>query len=157
MKTQRITIFAILLSVMVSCSDEMNENVTIEKPEVITGLTEEVYFEETGLINSIGLIEHYELLIQQATAGNAEENASFIEYLNGKLDEAEEYTDECINQAGANWDAGADGGPGKNKLLGYEYTTIRYKSIDHNGNSVMLSTLVVWPTTISSQTLTQTM
>lgn len=145
MKTKRITILAIMLSAMVSCNDETIEDVTIENPEVITGLTEEVYFEETGSINSIGLIEHYELMIQQATAGNAEENASFIEYLQGKLDEAEEYTDECINQAGANWDAGADGGSGKNKLLGYEYTTIRYKSIDHNGNPVMLSTLVVWP------------
>ena len=140
MKTKRFSFLAVLLSILVSCHDNK-----IETPTGITGLTEEVYFEQVGDVKSIGLTEHYELLIQQATADNAEENASFLAYLQQELDAAEEFQQECINQSGANWDTGADGEGGKNRLLGYQYATIRYKSIDYNGNPAMLSTLVVWP------------
>ena len=140
MKTKRFLILAVLLSAIVSCNDSK-----LETPEGITGLTEEVYFEQVGEVKSIGLTEHYELLIQQATADNAEENASFLAYLQGELDAAEEYQQDCINQSGANWDAGADGDGGKNRLLGYQYATIRYKSIGYDGSPAMLSTLVVWP------------
>ena len=145
MKTNRFIILALLLSALVSCTGK------IEQPEgpttsgVITGLTDEVYFEEVGSVKSIGLTEHYELLIQQTTAGNDEEDAAFLAYLQEELKAAEEFQQDCINQSGANWDAGADGAGGKNRLLGYEYATIRYKSIDYNGNPAMLSTLVVWP------------
>ena len=139
LKLKLTAILVVLLSTLVSCEDEP---VVITGP---TGLTDEVLFEQVGTIDSIGLIEHYELLIQQTTANNAEENADFLAYLQGQLNTAEEYTQECINQSGANWDEGADGKSSKNILLGYKYTTIRYKSIDHNGNPVMLSTLVVWP------------
>ena len=135
----RIFISAILLSALVSCDGK------IEQPGGISGLTDEVYFEEVGEVKSIGLTEHYELLIQQVTADNAEENATFLAYLQGELENAEKYQEDCINQSGANWDVGADGEGGKNRLLGYQYATIRYKSIGYDGNPVMLSTLVVWP------------
>lgn len=141
MKHIKFVFSVFFLSVMISCSDK-----ELDKPEHITGLTDEVYFEEVGTVQSIGLTEHYELFIQQATSGNDEVDPTFLEYLQGQLEAAEEYQEDCINQSGANWDdVGADGEGGKNRLLGYEYTTIRYKSIDYNGNPVMLSTLVVWP------------
>lgn len=140
MKLIKLLFSIIFMSVFVSCSNDK-----LDTPTTITGLTEEVYFEEVGTAKSIGLMEHYELLIQQATADNADEHSEFIEYLQGELEAAEDYTDECINMAGANFDVGADGETGKNILLGYKYSTIRYKSIDHKGNPAILSALVVWP------------
>lgn len=139
MKTTKIAFLAILASVLVSCSDAK-----LDPPVKITGLTEDVYFEQVGQIDSIGLTEHYELLIQQTTEKNADDTA-FLAYLQEQLAIAEEYQEECINAAGANFDVGADGAGGKNRLLGYQYATIRYKSIDHHNNPVVLSTLVVWP------------
>ena len=115
---------------------------TKNNPSKPTGLTEEVTFEQVGTIESIGLMEHYELMIQQATAGNADEDLGLLDYLQEQLDAAEDYTDECLNQSGANWGEGYDGKKGKNGLLGYQYATIRYKSIDHNGNPADLSALV---------------
>lgn len=143
MKTNRFFIFALLLLALVACTrEEQPENQTTTG--VITGLTEDVYFEQVGQIDSIGLIEHYELLIQQTTENNADD-AAFLTYLQEQLAMAEEYQEECINQSGANFDTGADGAGGKNRLLGYQYATIRYNSIDHFGNPIVLSTLVVWP------------
>ena len=139
MKTTKIAFLAILASVLVSCSDAK-----LDSPVKITGLTEDVYFEQVGQIDSVGLIEHYELLIQQTTENNADDTA-FLAYLQEQLAEAEEYQEECINAAGANFDVGTDGVGGKNRLLGYQYATIRYRSIDQYGNPIVLSTLVVWP------------
>jgi hypothetical protein len=140
MKT-RFAILVILASIFASCSD-----VKDELPSDITGLTKEIYFEQEGPIDSIGLVEHYELLLQKATEGNGPENELMLAYAQEQLDAAEDYLDECIIQSGANWgDVGTDGKGGKDRALGYQYTTIRYKSIDHNGNPAMLSTLVVWP------------
>ena len=139
MKNLRFAFIVILLSVFVSCNDSK-----VDQPAGITGLTDEVYFEQQGEIESIGMIEHYELLIQKETEANSDDEM-FLEYLQEQLAAAEEYQEEFINQSGANWDEGADGSGGKNKVLGYQFSTIRYKSIDHNGNPAMLSALVVWP------------
>lgn len=140
MKKIQILFFIVVLLGIVSCSNETPQQ-TIE----ISGLTEEVYFEQVGEIDSIGLQEHYELIIQKASEGNGDDDNLWLNYAQQLLDSANEYQEECINLSGANWDVESDGGSGKNKLLGYHYTTIRYKSIDHKGNPIMLSTLVVWP------------
>ena len=143
MKTNRFFIFALLLLALVACTrEEQPENQTTTG--VITGLTEDVYFEQVGEVDSIGLIEHYELLIKETTEKNADDTA-FLAYLQEQLAIAEEYQEECINASGANFEVGTDGAGGKNRLLGYQYATIRYKSIDHHNNPVVLSTLVVWP------------
>ena len=149
MKMKKIAILAVMLSMMMACTKEVDTPSGATVPTGPTGLTEEVYYEEVGEVESIGLVEHYELLIQEVTADNAEENAeanaAFLEYLQEQLATAEEYTQECIDQSGANWSEGSDGETGKDRLLGYEYATIRYRSIDHKGNPITLSTLVVWP------------
>ena len=140
MKTIKFLILSLILLVIASCSkDDVGSNTEI------SGVTEEVYYEMVGDVQSIGLKEHYELLIQEASEGNDENDAHLLEYAIKQLDAADEYEKECINQVGANWDTGVDGEEGKNRLLGYRYATIRYKSIDHTGKDVMLSTLVVWP------------
>ena len=140
MKANKLTLLIMLFSLLVSC----NGNKLEEPATGISGLTDDVYFEQDGKINSIGSVEHYELLIKEATEGNADDPV-FLEYLQKELQAAEKNLQDCIEQSGANWDAGADGLSGKNRLLGYQYTTIRYKSIDHHNNPVMLSALVVWP------------
>ena len=140
MKKIKHLFWAILLIGIASCSDETpvpSNNDTI--------LTEDVTFELEGEIKSIGLKEHYETIIQEASAGNDEESAMWLKYAIAQLDSVDLMEKEYINQAGANWDVNADGGGKNNRLLGYEYATLRYKSIDHNGNDVMLSSLVVWP------------
>ena len=141
MKTKRILYFVILLSALISCTDKVDDS-----NKTINGLTGEVYFEQEGNIKSIGLIEHYELTIQQATESNSEDSDLILAFAQEQMAAAQEYVDECIKMSGANWsDEGADGDGNKNRLIGYEYATIRYKSIDHNGNPIMLSELVVWP------------
>lgn len=108
MKT-KFAILAILASIFASCSD-----VKDELPSDITGLTKEIYFEQEGPIDSIGLVEHYELLLQKATEGNGPENELMLAYAQEQLDAAEDYLDECIIQSGANWgDVGTDGKGGR--------------------------------------------
>ena len=140
MKTSKFLILIFTLLGIVSCSKD-DEGTNSE----ISGVTDDVYYEVMGDIQSIGLKEHYELLIQEASEGNDENDAHLLEYAMEQLEAADEYEEECINQVGANWDTGVDGDKGKNRLLGYSYASIRYKSIDHTGKDVMLSTLVVWP------------
>lgn len=111
----------------------------------ITGVTEDVFFEQIGDVQSIGYKEHYEEIIKQASESNDDASAALLEFAKAQIDSVDAYQEECINQAGANWDAGADGQGAANRLLGYEYVTIRYKSVDHTGAPIMLSTLVVWP------------
>ena len=141
MKTLKFTLMAVLLSVFVSCSDNK-----ITQPAGVTGLTEDIHFVQDGEIGTMGMIEHYEKLLEKASESNADD-AAYIKYLQDQMEDAEHYCDSLINVAGANgqWDQGTDGAGGKNRLLGYQFATIRYKSIDHYGNPIMLSTLVVWP------------
>ena len=141
MKTLKFTLMAVLLSVFVSCSDNK-----ISQPAGVTGLTEDIHFVQDGEIGTMGMIEHYEKLLEKASESNADD-AAYIKYLQDQMEDAEHYCDSLINVAGANgqWDQGTDGAGGKNRLLGYQFATIRYKSIDHYGNPIMLSTLVVWP------------
>ena len=140
MKKIKYLFLAILLIGVVSCSDD-TPTPSIED----SVLTEDVTFELDSEIKSIGFKEHYETLIQEASASNDEESAIWLAYAQAQLDTLELIEKEYINQAGANWDVNTDGEGHKNRALGYEYATIRYKSIDHNGKDVMLSTLVVWP------------
>ena len=68
MKSLKFLLPFVLLSVVVACTDGGPE--TPEPPETPkgpTGLTDEVVYEPVGDVESIGLIEHYELLIEQAT------------------------------------------------------------------------------------------
>ena len=125
MKTIKFLILSLILLVIASCSkDDVGSNTEI------SGVTEEVYYEMVGDVQSIGLKEHYELLIQEASESNDETDAHLLEYAIEELEAADEYEKECINLAGANWDTGVDGEEGKNRLLGYSYASIRYKSID---------------------------
>lgn len=144
MKKFKHLFWAILLIGIVSCSDE-----TPSPSNEDSVLTEDVTFELEGEIKSVGLKEHYQTIIKEASAGNDEESEMWLAYAQAQLDSADLIEKEYINQAGANWDPewdqNADGSGNKNRHMGYEYATIRYKSIDHNGNDVMLSSLVVWP------------
>ena len=140
MKKFKFLAIALILLGITSCTDD-EPNLKTE----ISGLTEDVYFEPVGNIQSIGLKEHYEALIQEASQGNDDGDSLLLEFAQLQLESVDEYEKECINQAGANWDVGSDGESGSNKLLGYKYATIRYKSIDHTGKAAMLSSLVVWP------------
>ena len=140
MKKFKHLFWAILLIGIVSCSDE-----TPSPSNEDSVLTEDVTFQLEGEIKSVGLKEHYQTIIKEASAGNDEESEMWLAYAQAQLDSADLIEKEYINQAGANWDQNADGSGNQNRHMGYEYATIRYKSIDHNGNDVMLSSLVVWP------------
>lgn len=140
MKKNRFLILVLVLLGITSCTKDEHTSKTD-----VPGLTEEVYFELVGDIQSIGLKEHYQALIQEASQGNDEGDEQLLEFALSQLDATEKYEEECINLVGANWESGPDGEDGRNRLLGYRYATLRYKSIDHTGSTVMLSTLVVWP------------
>ena len=114
----------------------------------ISGVTEDVSFELVSEIDSIGYIEHYEEIIKQASENNDETSDDWIKFAQAQIDTVKSYQEDFINQAGANnndWDQGADGKTGVDRLWGYKYATIRYKSVDHLGNPIKLSALVVWP------------
>ena len=139
MKIDRIIFLAIMLVISSSCSEKMDST-----PEIleITGLTEDVQFEQAGPTQTMGLVEHYERLLKEATENNADDT-DFLDLIQEELDEAKKYQQECIEQSGAN--SSGDGPSGTNRALGYQYTTIRYKSTGYDGRDVMLSALVVWP------------
>ena len=84
MKTTKFLILIFILLGIVSCSKD-DEGVNTEISEV----TEEVYYELMGDVQSIGLKEHYELLIQEASEGNDENDAHLLEYAISQLDAAE--------------------------------------------------------------------
>ena len=139
MKIDRIIFLAIMLVISSSCSEKMDST-----PEIleITGLTADVQFEQAGPTQTMGLVEHYERLLKEATENNADDT-DFLDLIQEELDEAKKYQQECIEQSGAN--SSGDGPSGTNRALGYQYTTIRYKSTGYDGRDVMLSALVVWP------------
>ena len=139
MKTNRISFIATLLVILASCSEKMDSNPEI--PE-ITGLTEDVYFEQVGQTKTMGLVEHYDRLLKEATENNADDT-DYLNYIQEQLDSAKLFQQECFEQSGAN--SSGDGPSGNNRALGYQYTTIRYKSIGYDGRHVILSALVVWP------------
>ena len=139
MKTNRISFIATLLVILASCSEKMDPNPEI--PE-ITGLTKDVHFEQVGKIQTMGLVEHYDRLLKEATENNADDT-DYLNYIQEQLDSAKLFQQECIDQSGAN--SSGDGPDGTNRALGYQYTTIRYKSTGYDGRDVMLSALVVWP------------
>ena len=137
-------IFALMLLLMavgiISCRpDSPDPNGSI------TGVTEDVFFEAMGEVQAVGYKEHFEEMIKQASESNDETSSILIDFAKAQMDSVDIYQEECIKQAGANFDIGADGEGAANRLLGYEYVTIRYRSIDHKGKPVMLSTLVAWP------------
>ena len=70
MKIDRIIFLAIMLVISSSCSEKMDST-----PEIleITGLTEDVQFEQAGPTQTMGLVEHYERLLKEATENNADE------------------------------------------------------------------------------------
>ena len=77
MKANKLTLLIMLFSLLVSC----NGNKLEEPATGISGLTDDVYFEQDGKINSIGSVEHYELLIKEATEDIALGRFSKIEVL----------------------------------------------------------------------------
>ena len=91
MKANKLALLIMLFSLLVSC----NGNKLEEPATGISGLTDDVYFEQDGKINSIGSVEHYELLIKEATEGNADDTA-FLEYLQKELQAAEKNLQDCI-------------------------------------------------------------
>lgn len=143
-KKQLLIIWLFMLG-LVSCSDED----TIIPDSEIAGITDEVFFEQVGDINSIGYREHLELLHKEYTAINSEaeegeENKEdLMKYLEEEIEGLKQYEDSCINVAGVNWEN--TGAGDKNRIVGYEFTTINYKSIDEYGEPITLSSLVVWP------------
>lgn len=127
--------------IFVSC----NEDGPGFKGNEITGLTEDDYFEEIDDVTTVGLKEHYEAMIREASEGNGPEDADLLAYAQEQLAAAEAYEQECINEAGANYDPTIGNTGGKNRLLGYQYTAIKYNSVDENNQPITLSALVVWP------------
>ena len=92
MKKFKFLILILILLGIVSCSkDDMGSNTDI------SGVTEEVYYEMVGDVQSIGLKEHYELLIQEASEGNDENDAHLLEYAIKELEAADEYEKECMD------------------------------------------------------------
>ena len=75
MKILKFLILIQILLGVVSCSKDDMEYI-----EGVSGVTEDVYFELEGDIQSIGLKEHDELLIQEASQGNDENDAHLLEY-----------------------------------------------------------------------------
>lgn len=140
---KRFYLLSVILSIfLVSCVDDgLGDDVKTE----ITGLTENVYYEEIDTIHTVGLREHYEAMIQEASQGNSDDDAALLSYAQEQLNAVDAYEQECINQAGANWDPSLKDTSGKNRLLGYQYTAIKYTSVDEYNQPITLSTLVVWP------------
>ena len=123
MKALRFAFISVLLSMFVSCNDSK-----IKQPTGITGLTDDVHFEQQGEIQSIGMIEHCELLLQEATESNADDT-ELIKYLQEQLDEAEEYQESLIKEAGANYDPwmeGSDGMGAKNRAISSFISNLGY-------------------------------
>ena len=139
MKTNRILFLSTMLVILAACSEKMDSTPEISE---ITGLTEDVHFEQVGTVQTMGLVEHYDRLLKEATENNADET-DYLNYIQEQLDSAKLYQQECFEQSGAN--SSEDGPSGNNRALGYQYTTIRYKSIGYDGGNVTLSALVVWP------------
>ena len=112
MKTNRITFLATLLVILASCSEKMDSNPEI--PE-ITGLTEDVYFEQVGQTKTMGLVEHYDRLLKEATENNADDT-DYLNYIQEQLDSAKLFQQECFEQSGAN--SSGDGPDGTNRASG---------------------------------------
>lgn len=135
MLRKKILFFIAIAFCIVSCNKEIDSY----GDGNITGVTEDVYFEADETIDSIGFIEHYELLIQELSSSNDDSDRELLPFVQEQLDFANDYVDSICNVEGVN------SGSHKNRILGYQYNTITYKSVDENNKPILLSALVVWP------------
>ena len=90
--------------------------------------------------------DFYLRMIQGATEGNSDDDELLSEFYQKLLaaikNREKEVADSLANVSGVN---GTDGADGKSIGYSYEWTTIRYKTKDVNGNSIECSELLVWP------------
>lgn len=107
MKINKFTPLALLLVILASCSEKMDPTPEITE---ITGLTEDVHFEQVGQIQTMGLVEHYERLLKEATENNAD-GPDFLDLIQEQLDSAKLYQQDCIEQSGATLQVMVQTGP----------------------------------------------
>ena len=84
MKVNRILFLSTMLVILAACSEKMDSTPEISE---ITGLTEDVHFEQVGPVQTMGLVEHYDRLLKEATENNADET-DYLNYIQEQLDSA---------------------------------------------------------------------
>ena len=109
---------------------------------------------EVGDVGYISVVDYYSMMVQKATEGNSENNQALLEFAQKQLElakEQEQFLNDSLNNVhgtngeayGENWDH-PDGG-GKNRIMWFQYCTLRYKAMGALGKEEELSELVVWP------------
>ena len=143
---------AILICCMTGCSD--NDSNIGSKPDVEN---EPIYDLKDVTVSDVGyisVVDYYSMMVKKATEGNNDQNHTLLEYAQKQLELAKEqelFLNDSLNNVygtngeayGENWDH-PDGG-GKNRLMWFQYCTLRYKAKGALGKEEELSELVVWP------------
>ena len=127
-----------------ACSDNDDEQDGSGQEQPIFDLND-VTVIESGRMTAA---EFYQRMIQGATEGNGDEDEMLVGFYQQQLSAIKEMEQDIIdsldNVTGANGSEGADT-DGKSVSYSYEWTTIRYKTVDVNGQSIECSELLVWP------------
>ena len=137
-----IIVCGMSIMTMTACSDDDDEMNGASDNQPLYDVSD-IEVIESGQITAT---EFYQRMIQQATEGNSDEDELLSEFYQQQLaairERDKEVKDSLANVTGAN---GSDGADGKSVGYSYEWTTIRYKTVDVDGNSIECSELLVWP------------
>ena len=146
------TLYALFFFGFISCSDNDDDSTTQPKtgPQPIYDLSK-VEVSDMGYISAI---EIYSKIVKKVSEGNSDQDQILLEFAQNQLDlvkEKEQFLNDSLNNVygtngeayGENWDH-PDGG-GKNRIMWFQYCTLRYKAKGALGNDEELSELVVWP------------
>ena len=109
---------------------------------------------EVSDVGYISITDFYAKMVQKATESNSDQKQILLDYAQTQLDRAremEQFLNDSLNNVhgtngeayGENWDH--PNGGGKNRLLWFQYCTLRYKAKGALGRDEELSELVVWP------------
>ena len=137
-------LFGLTAMTLTACSDDDEAGGAVPEERPIYDVAN-IHVIASGQVTAT---EFYQRLIQGATQGNSAEDEQLTAFYQQQLSairtRENELRDSLANESGGNGSEGADT-DGKSVIYSYEWTTIRYSTVDVDGKEVECSELLVWP------------
>lgn len=147
--------FGLLLVALliVSCSDD--DNYTVRQPDAEPTPDYDLSQVQVSDVGYISVTDFYSNMVKKLTEGNSDPDQVLLNYAQEQLKQAkekEQFLNDSLNNVygtngeayGENWDHSSGTGD-KNRIMWFQYCTLRYTAKGASGKDEELSELVVWP------------
>lgn len=150
-KQALFTVFSLLL--LVACTDD--DGKTTKDPDADATPIYDLSQVQVSNVGYISVTDFYSNMVKKLTEGNNDQNQVLLDYAQEQLKlakEKEQFLNDSLNNVngtngtayGENWDHSSGEG-GKNRIMWFQYCTLRYTAKGVSGKNEELSELVVWP------------